>query len=333
MSRSTIEIKVPSKLYGFTDCAIDIECFEEGQRIFPCGDGDDYQLTKSDVTDIEEKTSVRQLLNYNPEHDTILTIPAYISKVTEFIEPFQEVKDFIEFAVGGSTKSLQAILTFNSMEEWSESEVDDLFSSIPSDDALNIVFSLSGETMNLPNEHDMRVDYETNNFKALGHSIAEIERLYNQAYAGLQTMQIPNIDLEFPSDIDEQIRQSAEEIYDPINGYAYIVKTTPTQDELENIIENAADISIIKKDNGDVMIGSNSSELDRRQVAYAYMKIDGDIPQSLQRELGFNVNKQAKLSEIGDEKLKEFLSKSNPEEDLDTYLEAQDQNASKKPTL
>lgn len=55
----TIEIRVKSSLYGVTDCVIDIETFEKGRRIFPCGDGCDHKLNS-----IEEELIIETIKDY-----------------------------------------------------------------------------------------------------------------------------------------------------------------------------------------------------------------------------------------------------------------------------
>jgi hypothetical protein len=49
------EIKVRSELYGETVCVVEIAAFQTGRRIFCCGDGCDYRLSKSDVEGIADK--------------------------------------------------------------------------------------------------------------------------------------------------------------------------------------------------------------------------------------------------------------------------------------
>ena len=54
---TTIELRVKSELYGVTTCVVDIKTFLEGRRIFPCGDGDDHELTE------KEQRKCRRLYN------------------------------------------------------------------------------------------------------------------------------------------------------------------------------------------------------------------------------------------------------------------------------
>lgn len=53
------EVKIPGSLYPITTCVVDGDLFMQGQRIFPCGSGDDHRLT-----DTQAKT-VRNLLMAN----------------------------------------------------------------------------------------------------------------------------------------------------------------------------------------------------------------------------------------------------------------------------
>lgn len=47
-----VELNVPSEMYGITVCVVDISAFEKGERVFPCGSGEDYKLTEEDVIDV-----------------------------------------------------------------------------------------------------------------------------------------------------------------------------------------------------------------------------------------------------------------------------------------
>lgn len=49
-----VDIKVKSRLYGITDCAVNVEQYRKGERIFPCGDGTDHELKKKDCEEVEK---------------------------------------------------------------------------------------------------------------------------------------------------------------------------------------------------------------------------------------------------------------------------------------
>jgi hypothetical protein len=51
---NTIELAVPSDIWGVTDCVIDIGEFERGRRFHPCGDGSDYRLRDKDIKAIKK---------------------------------------------------------------------------------------------------------------------------------------------------------------------------------------------------------------------------------------------------------------------------------------
>jgi hypothetical protein len=43
------EVKIPGGLCPVTTCVVDVDLFQKGQRVFPCGSGDDYRLTDADA--------------------------------------------------------------------------------------------------------------------------------------------------------------------------------------------------------------------------------------------------------------------------------------------
>jgi hypothetical protein len=53
------EVEIAEGIYPITTCVVDGDLFLQGQRIFPCGSGDDHRLT-----DAQAKT-VRNLLTAN----------------------------------------------------------------------------------------------------------------------------------------------------------------------------------------------------------------------------------------------------------------------------
>ena len=55
------EVKIPGGLYPITTCVVDGDLFMKGQRIFPCGSGDDHRLTN------EQARTVRNLLKANSD--------------------------------------------------------------------------------------------------------------------------------------------------------------------------------------------------------------------------------------------------------------------------
>lgn len=56
---NTVEIKVKSELYRITDCVIDVDQYKHGNRVFPCGDGNDNKLTKK-----QEKQFIELMREY-----------------------------------------------------------------------------------------------------------------------------------------------------------------------------------------------------------------------------------------------------------------------------
>ncbi len=60
----TINIKVPSELYGVTDCVISLDAINKG--FAPCGDGCDYRFTHKDL-ELLKRIAAGENLEFKPE--------------------------------------------------------------------------------------------------------------------------------------------------------------------------------------------------------------------------------------------------------------------------
>lgn len=280
---------------------------------------------------VNSYTEIGEQITFNTEDMENITKNCYIEKIEGIVPTFAEVKENTIDEILSDTpfKDVKTLFYSQPFETWDEKERENIV------EQLENYISEVGELVDFAYEYNkdgfkrweteygldyggeelagsivknINLDMSANNFRGASASIESYIDLVNDTISSLKE-QCPDIDLDMPSAWGDQIRESAQS-YDLIYGVdeasarGYKLLNSPDTDEISLLLNSTPDISIIETSGGDCYIGSNSSEINKNYVAYSYLRIDGNIPISLENKINFN----AMRNEFMKEDIKDWIN-------------------------
>lgn len=236
-----------------------------------------------------------------------LTKKRFIELANEVVDDFASVNENVRRLILDDTpynnaKNLFYMQPFSTWDEDARNEVVESINSCENE-IENIEAYFNRETAIREYILDLNNDMGTNNFLSASNKIEQICS-HVEAMTKEFKEQIPNLNFDMPRYYSDVITNSATK-FDTQNVAKYKLENEPEEWQLELLIRNTPDLSILQIDN-DYFISSNSTELSKFQIAYAFYEIDENIPKEILDSLDFNSH-ESKGYFFADE-LKKFIT-------------------------
>lgn len=238
----------------------------------------------------------------------------FIELANDIVYDFANVNTNITETIlhGTSYKDVKNLFYVQPLSSWDEDTRSEVIEAIVSSESelINIdeYFNLESDVSDHFDSLDINI--ENDNFLDAEDSIIAIcdhlEFVINKFKEA-----VPDIDLDMPNYFNDHIMKAAEK-FDTMSSSQFKLNKEPKEWHLDSIAKSAPDISIVEF-NDSFYITSNSSEVNKLQIAYAYCEIDEAIPKEITDSINL-LSDEAKLYTFTDG-LKKFIAEKD-----DLYL-------------